>query len=75
MAPRRGIDADDAAALHSDAGDLGLLMDLHAAPVGAAAVAPGHGVMARDRARLVEQRAQDGRMAAASHVDRWECRA
>ena len=48
---------------------LGLLVDLDAALVGAAAIAPGHRVVPRDRAGRVVQRAQDRRVAAAAQVD------
>ena len=43
-------------------GDLGLLVDLDAALVGAAGVAPGDGVVARDGAGRMVQRAQDRRV-------------
>ena len=45
---------------------LGLLMNLHAALIGAAAIAPRNRIVARDRARLVEQRAHHRRVPAAA---------
>ena len=45
--------------------NLGVLVDFDAAPVGAARVAPRDRVVPRDGARLVVQRAEDRRVAAA----------
>ena len=69
MAPRVVSTPTTRPPCNSNARDLGLLVNLDAAAVGAAAVAPGHGVVARDRPGRVEQRPQDGRMSGASHVD------
>jgi hypothetical protein len=55
-----GLHALDLAGLHVDAEHFGLLVDLDAALVGAAAVAPGHRVVAGHRARRVVQGAEDG---------------
>ena len=70
IGPARGVHARDASALQANSGHLGLLVDLHAAAVGPPSVAPRHGIMAGDRAGLVEQGAEDGGVASATHVDR-----
>ena len=57
--PRLVSTPTDAAVLDPDAGDLGLGVDLDAAPGGAAGIAPGHGVVAGDRARRMIEGAED----------------
>jgi len=64
------VDTHHPAALHPNPRDLGLLMDLYAAPIGAAPIAPGHRVMAGNGARLMKQGAENRRMTAAGHIDR-----
>ena len=63
-----GSHAGDASALGLDAQHFGFLMDLDAAPVGAAAVSPGHCVMTRDGARCVIERAEDRCVTAAGKI-------
>ena len=57
--PRLVSTPDGPAVLDPDAGDLGLGVDLDAAPGGAAGVAPGDRVVPRDRARRVVEGGQD----------------
>ncbi len=64
-----GIDPHHPPALQPNTGHLGLLVNLDAAAVGSAAVAPGDRIVTRNRAGLVKQRAQYRGMAAAGHVD------
>jgi hypothetical protein len=59
----RGLHARDLAVLDPEAGDGAVLDDVHAAPVGAPGVAPGHGVVARGAAALLEEAALDGKRA------------
>ena len=53
-----GLDADDPVALAADAGDLAVLDDVHAPRVGAAGIAPGHGIVARGAAAPLQGRAE-----------------
>ena len=54
-----GLDALDAAALDQEAGDLGLGVDLDAAPHRLLGIAPGDAVMPRDGAGRMVERAED----------------
>ena len=55
-----GVHALDGAVLDQQAGDFGLRMDMHAAHRRTPRIAPGHGIMAGDRARRVVERAEHG---------------
>ena len=57
--PPRGLDADGAAALDLDAGDLAVLDDVDAERVGGAGVAPGDRVVAHRAAAPLQQPALD----------------
>ncbi len=59
MSPRRGPHAAYPAAGHVDAGDLGVLVNVHAAGGGAPGVAPDHRVVPDDPAGRVVERAED----------------
>ena len=64
----RGPNALDLPGLDIDAEYLGLLMDLDAALVGAAPVAPGNGVMSGDRAGRMVEGPHDRRVTAAAQI-------
>ena len=59
MKPRRGFDADHPAGLASNAGDLAILDDVDPALIGAAGIAPGHGIMADGAAAALQEPALD----------------
>ena len=67
--PAIGLHAHDLAVLDVDAGHGRLLVNLDAAAVGLAGVAPGHRVVPHDRARRMIERAHDRRVAAARQID------
>ena len=68
LAARRR-DADDAVAVAQEAGDLAILDDVDAAPVGAARIAPGDGVVAGGAGARLHQPADDREARRARHVE------
>ena len=57
----RGGDAGDAVAIAQEAGDLAILDDVDAAPVGAARIAPGDRIVAGGAGARLHQAADDGK--------------